>query len=95
MFARFPEAARSRPKDGYYASVYANVLEDWLKAEGKPTSPTAASGATGHFVQKTSKDGIILRKVMLLMLPSNQLTEIEQNIQQAHNFNKYTNAWMA
>ena len=93
--ARFPEAARSRPKDGYYAYMYANVLEDLLKAEGKPTPPTAASGATGHFVQKTSKDGKLLRKVMLLMLPSNQLTEIEQDIQQAHKFNKYTDSWMA
>ena len=94
MFAGFPEAARTMPKDGYYAHMYANVLQDWLKAEGKPTL-AAASGATGHFVQKTRKDGILLRKVMLLMRPSDQLTEIEQGIQQAHNLNKYTAPWMA
>ena len=93
MFARFPEAARTMPKDGYYANMYANVLQDLLKAEGKPT-PAAASSATGHFVQKTAKDGKLLRKVTLLMLPSNQLTKIEQNIQQAHNFNKYTDSWV-
>ena len=94
MFARFPEAAQTMPKDGYYANMYANVLQDWLKAEGKPT-PAAASGATGHFVHTTRMDGILLRKLMLLMLPSNQLTEIEQGIQQAHKFNKWTDSWMA
>ena len=82
------------PKDGYYANMYANVLQDLLKAEEK-SMLAAASGATGQFVQKTRKDGILLRKVMLLMRPSDQLTEIEQGIQQAHKFNKYTDSWMA
>jgi len=92
MWAKFPDAALDRHRDGYYANKYASVLRDLAVAQGLQK---AASGANPHLLQRTRQDGILVRKLMRLFQPADQLNALEENVQADHEFDRWTHAWRA